>query len=88
LWSSLIALLLKGHFVSFPSRDYPAHITALTRLDIERVLTESGFKNIEFHYTNKGQVPGLGKCTWQKLSFGLLQGERFSDNIFAVARRP
>lgn len=82
---AIIALILKGHFVSFLNKDYPAHITALTRLDINRVLTETGFKNIKFYYSNKGLIPGLRGLTWQNISFGLLKGEKFSDNVFAVA---
>ena len=82
---SILALIMRGHFVSFLEKDYPAHITALTRLDLERILTESGFTDIAFYFTNKGLVPGLRGLTWQKLSLGFLQGEKFSDNIFVVA---
>ena len=85
---SLLALLLKGHFVSFLDRDYPAHITALTRLDLQRILKEANFVDTEFHFIKKGLIPGLRGLSWQKLSLGLLQGERFSDNIFVVASRP
>lgn len=86
-WRSILALIFRGHFVSFLDRDYPAHITALTKVDLERILAENGFKNIEFHFTNKGLVPGLPKFTWQKISFDYLKGKRFSDNIFVSARK-
>jgi 2-polyprenyl-3-methyl-5-hydroxy-6-metoxy-1,4-benzoquinol methylase len=84
---SLIALLTRGHFVSFLERDYPAHITALTQLDLRRILEEHQFSEIEFFFTNKGLVPGLRGLTWQDLSGGLLQGKRYSDNIFVCARK-
>lgn len=84
---SILALILRGHFISFLERDYPAHITALTQLDIQRILQEAGFSEIEFHFTKKGLIPGLKGLTWQKLSFGFLQGKLFSDNIFVTAKK-
>lgn len=84
---SLLSLILKGHFVSFLEKDYPAHITALNSLDIKRICAESHFDDISFHYIKKGLIPGLKGITWQQLSFGLLQGKRFSDNVFAVIRK-
>lgn len=84
---SIFSLIFKGHFVSFLERDYPAHITALTSLDIKRILTENNFHGINFYYIKKGLIPALKGLTWQQLSFGLLNGKRFSDNVFAVARK-
>ncbi|MBY0516463.1 MAG: methyltransferase domain-containing protein [Bacteriovoracaceae bacterium] len=84
---SLLALIFKGHFVSFLERDYPAHITALTRLDLKRILEEQEFTDIVFDFTPKGLIPGLRGLTWQKISFGLLKGELFSDNIFVIAKK-
>ncbi|HAZ14982.1 MAG: hypothetical protein A2X86_17765 [Bdellovibrionales bacterium GWA2_49_15] len=86
-WRALIALFVRGHFVSFLEKDYPAHITALTRLDITRILQENAFNHAGFFYTTKGLVPGLKGVTWQQLSMGLCRGRRFSDNIFTVARK-
>lgn len=84
---ALLSLIIKGHFVSFLEKDYPAHITALTALDIKRICNESHFEKTHFHYIKKGLVPGLKGLTWQQISFGFLQGKRFSDNIFAVTRK-
>jgi 2-polyprenyl-3-methyl-5-hydroxy-6-metoxy-1,4-benzoquinol methylase len=82
---SLIALLIRGHYVAFDERCYPAHITALLRTDILRILGETGFSDVRFHFTNSGGVPKLPVVTWQQLSFGLLKGCRFSDNVIATA---
>lgn len=84
---SILSLIFRGHFVSFLEKDYPAHITALNILDMKRILIENNFDEIEFSFTNQGHVPGLKGITWKTLSCGLLKGKRFSDNIFAVARR-
>jgi 2-polyprenyl-3-methyl-5-hydroxy-6-metoxy-1,4-benzoquinol methylase len=85
---SLIALLVRGHFVSFGDTSYPAHISALTRVDLRRVLTESGFVNVEISYTDAGAIPGLPARTWQSMLGRLAQGVRFSDNVLVAARKP
>jgi 2-polyprenyl-3-methyl-5-hydroxy-6-metoxy-1,4-benzoquinol methylase len=84
---SLAALVMRGHFVAFDDRCYPAHITALLRKDLLRILTEAGFADVRFHFTNSGDVPKLCPVTWQQVSFGLLKGRRFSDNLIATARK-
>jgi 2-polyprenyl-3-methyl-5-hydroxy-6-metoxy-1,4-benzoquinol methylase len=85
---SLMALLVRGHYVAFLDSCYPAHITALLRKDLVRILTEAGFSDVRFHFTNQGGLPKLPAVSWQQVSFGLLKGCRFSDNIIATARVP
>lgn len=87
-WRSLIALLLQGHFVYFGDTSYPAHITALLRKDIERILGETGFTLPKFIFTNKGAIPKFPKLHWQTISAGLLKGVRYSDNLLAIAHKP
>jgi 2-polyprenyl-3-methyl-5-hydroxy-6-metoxy-1,4-benzoquinol methylase len=82
---SLVALLMRGHFVAFDDSCYPAHITALLRKDLERILTEAGFSGVQLSYTNSGGVPKMPTISWQQISFGLLDGCRFSDNVIATA---
>lgn len=84
---SLLALVFRGHFLPFTEPWYPAHITALTAADVQRVLTEAGFQGIEVGYTNHGRIPKIA-TTWQQVSLGALRGRRFSDNLVAVARAP
>ncbi len=84
---SLLALVFRGHFLPFTEPWYPAHITALTAADVQRVLTEAGFTGIEVGYTDHGRIPTIA-TTWQQVSLGLLRGRRFSDNLVAVARAP
>jgi 2-polyprenyl-3-methyl-5-hydroxy-6-metoxy-1,4-benzoquinol methylase len=82
---SLVALLFRGHYVAFDDRCYPAHITALLRKDLVRILGEAGFSDVHFQFTNAGGVPKLTAVTWQQISLGLLKGCRFSDNVIATA---
>lgn len=84
-WRSLLALVLRGHFIAFTSRDYPAHITALNRADLYRALCEAGFADVRFFFTNHGAVPKLTSLTWQRISCGRLRGLRYSDNLGVVA---
>jgi 2-polyprenyl-3-methyl-5-hydroxy-6-metoxy-1,4-benzoquinol methylase len=87
-WRSLVALLVRGHFVAFGETSYPAHITALTRLDLERALAETGFRQISFSFTEVGGIPGLPSRTWQSLFGARAGGLRFSDNVVVAARKP
>jgi 2-polyprenyl-3-methyl-5-hydroxy-6-metoxy-1,4-benzoquinol methylase len=82
---SLLALLIRGHFIAFDDTCYPAHITALVRKDLTRILGESGFSDVRFEFTDSGGLPKLPAVTWQQVSFGLLKGCRFSDTLVAVA---
>jgi 2-polyprenyl-3-methyl-5-hydroxy-6-metoxy-1,4-benzoquinol methylase len=84
---SLAALVVRGHFVAFDDTCYPAHITALLRKDLARILTEAGFSDARFEFTNSGGLPKMPAVSWQQVSFGLLKGCRFSDNVIAIARR-
>ena len=87
-WRSLFSLLVRGHYVAFLDSSYPAHITALVRKDLERILREAGFEFLGFRYTNRGSLPGATNHTWQQISGRTLKGLRYSDNLLAICRRP
>ena len=84
---SLASLIVRGHHVAFLDESYPAHLTALVRRDLERLCAEAGFEPPAFSYTDRGAVPKWTSLTWQSVSFGLLRGRLFSDNLVAVTRR-
>jgi 2-polyprenyl-3-methyl-5-hydroxy-6-metoxy-1,4-benzoquinol methylase len=86
-WRSLAALLVRGNFVAFGDTCYPAHITALVRKDLERILEEAGFSGFEVGFSDHGSLPGWPHRSWQGLSAGWLGGLRFSDNVLASAVR-
>jgi 2-polyprenyl-3-methyl-5-hydroxy-6-metoxy-1,4-benzoquinol methylase len=86
-WRSLMALLIQGHFVLFGDSSYPAHITALVRKDIERIMNESGFAKPIFTFSDSGGIPKFPQLKWQSISFGILKGLRFSDNVIAIVHK-
>jgi 2-polyprenyl-3-methyl-5-hydroxy-6-metoxy-1,4-benzoquinol methylase len=85
---SYIGLLFGGHFTHFLGACYPAHITALVRLDLIRICQETGLLQPTFLFTNSGGIPKLPSLSWQTISFGLLCGRFFSDNLVMVTRKP
>lgn len=87
-WRSLLSLVVRGHFIAFTERDYPAHITAQTRADLRRCLCEAGFAEVHFFFTNEGAVPKMTSLTWQTISRNRLRGLRYSDNVGVVASKP
>ena len=87
-WRSIVSLIARGHFGAFTGASYPAHITALLRLDTKRLLTEAGFADIEHSFTHSGGIPGRPTVSWQQASLGLLRGLRYSDNYVTTARKP
>ena len=84
---SYAGLIVAGHFTQFLGDCYPAHITALVRLDLARMCGEVGFAPPRFDYTDVGAMPKLTRVTWQRASFGLLRGRLFSDNVAMITRR-
>ncbi|MBV8765447.1 MAG: class I SAM-dependent methyltransferase [Hyphomicrobiales bacterium] len=83
---SFLNLIFRGHFAQFRAPDYPAHITALLRLDLVRICAETGFSEPRFLYTDDGWMP-ITRTTWQKFSFDLLKGRLFSDNLGMLATK-
>ena len=81
------ALLFGGHFASFRGNSYPAHITALLRLDLERICAETGFEAPAFSWSNIGGLPARPRVTWQQLTASLARGRLFSDNIGMITCR-
>jgi 2-polyprenyl-3-methyl-5-hydroxy-6-metoxy-1,4-benzoquinol methylase len=87
-WRSIIALVVRGHFVAFGASAYPAHITPLVRQDLDHVLAEAGFSDRSFSFSDVGGVPGMPMRTWQSLVGPWARGLRFSDNVIVTARKP
>ena len=85
---SLLNLLLRGHYAAFGDHSYPAHITALLRIDLLRVSREAGFVGQSISYSDEGMVPGLTRWTWRRLTLSITRGRRFSDNVMLACRRP
>jgi 2-polyprenyl-3-methyl-5-hydroxy-6-metoxy-1,4-benzoquinol methylase len=82
---SLMTLVLKGSFSAFQERDYPAHRTALLEIDLRRIFTEAGLRDVETVFTRHGRVPFSG--LHYPRAVAALAPRRFSDNVVAVGRR-
>jgi len=87
-WRSIIALIVRGHFVHFGETAYPAHITPLVRQDLDHVLAEAGFVNPSFSFSDVGGLPGFPAKTWQELLGARVRGLRFSDTVIVSAHKP
>jgi 2-polyprenyl-3-methyl-5-hydroxy-6-metoxy-1,4-benzoquinol methylase len=85
---SYAGLIFAGHFTHFLGACYPAHITALLRMDLTRLCAENGFAPPAFAFTDDGAVPKIATVHWQQVSFGLLRGRLFSDNLALTTRIP
>ena len=83
---SYLTLIFRGHFAYFTGANYPAHITALLRMDLARICAETGFSQPQFLYSDYGWMP-VTNTTWQRFSFDLLRGRLFSDNLAMVVTR-
>jgi 2-polyprenyl-3-methyl-5-hydroxy-6-metoxy-1,4-benzoquinol methylase len=84
---SLFSLVGRGHFIAFLDSCYPAHITALLRVDLVRICAETGFAHPGFYFTDSGGIPKIPRILWQSISFGLLKGRLFSDNLALVTQK-
>jgi 2-polyprenyl-3-methyl-5-hydroxy-6-metoxy-1,4-benzoquinol methylase len=86
-WRSLAALIFRGSFAGFAWNSSQLNLTALIRRDFDRILREAGFADIYFSYNNWGLPPKL-ILSWQTLSWGLLKGMRYSDDLLVTCRKP
>lgn len=86
-WRSLLSFIFRGHFVDFLDSSYPAHITPIVQMDLQRIVKECGLEVCSVQYSDRGALPGFTKWNWQTLSARILKGKRFSDHILLVARK-
>ena len=83
---SKLTLVFKNQFNAFQETPgcYPAHITALLEIDLQRIAAECQLTDIQIHYTNAGRMPG-GDRDWPQ--FLGCKGRLFSDNVILLARK-
>ncbi|MDP4699059.1 MAG: class I SAM-dependent methyltransferase [Saprospiraceae bacterium] len=65
----------------FQDSCYPAHITALLKKDLERILAENNFEEVQFLYNFEDVIPKLG---WKIC----IQSGLFSNSIGVVFKKP
>ncbi|MBL7795921.1 MAG: methyltransferase domain-containing protein [Saprospiraceae bacterium] len=79
--SSLLTFLTKGQHRAFQAPSYPAHITPVLKIDLERMLQENGLHLLDFFYSNRDTLPLLHT----EIRFG---GPLFSFNFGVLFQQP
>ena len=82
--ASLISLTFRGYFNAFGPRDYPAHISPVTKYEMLNILQETGIEILEFYFIPNGRIPGSSKYWRQFIPF--IKGKWFSDNYIVVGK--
>jgi 2-polyprenyl-3-methyl-5-hydroxy-6-metoxy-1,4-benzoquinol methylase len=82
---SLAALLVKGHFSAFGTRNYPAHQTALLDTDLSRIAGDNGLCDVSIEFTRVGRIP-LSSAHYPRLLSALFP-RAMSDNVLLIARK-
>jgi 2-polyprenyl-3-methyl-5-hydroxy-6-metoxy-1,4-benzoquinol methylase len=83
---SLMTLVTKGRFSAFQDSDYPAHITALLDVDLQRIGTELGLVDAAVAYSGHGRIPLTPRHYPAPVS--ALFPRALSDNLLYIARFP
>jgi 2-polyprenyl-3-methyl-5-hydroxy-6-metoxy-1,4-benzoquinol methylase len=82
---SLLTLVVKGRFSAFQDDMYPAHRTALLEVDLRRMLTDCGLRDLDVAFTGLGRLPLSG---WHYPdAVAKLAPRRLSDNVVVAGRR-
>ncbi len=82
---SLITLAVKGRFSAFQDAAYPAHRTALLEIDLRRIMTECGLRDLAVKYTELGRLPLSG--SHYPSAIAQLAPRWLSDNLVIVGRK-
>jgi 2-polyprenyl-3-methyl-5-hydroxy-6-metoxy-1,4-benzoquinol methylase len=54
---SLLTLVVKQRFAAFQDGGYPAHRTALLEIDLRRIASECGLRDLAVRFTHRGRLP-------------------------------
>lgn len=79
--SSLLTFFTKGQHRAFQAPSYPAHITPVLKIDLERMLQENGLRRLGYFYSNRDTLPLLHT----EIRFG---GPLFSFNFGVLFQKP
>lgn len=84
--TSLLTLVLKGRFGAFQDAQYPAHITALLDVDLQRIGAEAGLVDGAILYSRRGRVP-LTRWHYPR-ALSAVWPRALSDNLLFIGRKP
>ncbi len=82
---SMLTLLFKQRFAAFQERDYPAHLTALLPIDLQRIAAECGLQQIGVEYSCEGRVPAT--ATHYPRALASAWPRWLSDNVAVFGQR-
>lgn len=82
---SLITLIGKRRFAWFQDCDYPAHITPLLEIDLQRIAHECGLQNVAIEYTLQGRIVFTEKH--YPLHLARLWPRACSDNLLLIGQK-
>lgn len=83
---SLLTLLTKQRFNAFQDVHYPAHLTALLEVDLQRIADECGLRDISIVYSHEGRL-ALTPWHYPKLLAQIFP-RQLSDNVLLIGRKP
>lgn len=81
--TSILSFALRGYHSAFGGKAYPAHITAVSSMDMHHMIAEAGLQLKELRYIPNGRMPGLN-IKWRSL-LGKCAHRWFADNYVVVA---
>jgi 2-polyprenyl-3-methyl-5-hydroxy-6-metoxy-1,4-benzoquinol methylase len=82
---SLLTLLVKRRFNAFQDVHYPAHLTALLEVDLQRIASECGLRDVSIIYSLEGRLP-LTRWHYPRWLANLCPAA-LSDNLLLIARK-
>ena len=82
---SLLTLVFKHRFAAFQDVHYPAHLTALLEVDLQRIALECGLSEIRIAYSLQGRIV---LTPWHYPKFlSKLFPRALSDNLLLIGRK-
>lgn len=82
---SLLTLVVKKRFSAFQDVHYPAHLTALLAIDLQRIADECGLREVQIKYSLQGRV------VFTSWHYPLLVSRNFpaacSDNLMLLGKK-
>jgi SAM-dependent methyltransferase len=85
-WLSLATLVAKHRFSAFQDSSYPAHISALLEVDLVRIFTECGLREVETRFSEQGRIALTARHYPRMLA--KLAPRGLSDNVLIAGRVP
>jgi 2-polyprenyl-3-methyl-5-hydroxy-6-metoxy-1,4-benzoquinol methylase len=81
-FASKLCLFFRDQFRAFQDNMSQEHITSLLPIQLLRISNNIGMENLNFVYSNVGQIP-FTSCSWPRF----LKGKLFSDNLLFYCQK-